>query len=76
MEFIRNVEAYCYETRINDAEFERKCGLGKGIVYKWRKRGVNHHPSVSTLLSIERATAIPVEAWLREGGVRDALAQN
>ena len=73
MEFIRNVEVYCYETRINDAEFERKCGRGKGSVYKWRKRK-NQHPSVSTLLSIEKATMIPVEAWITEGGVAHALA--
>lgn len=73
MAFIKNVEVYCYENRMNDAEFERKCGFSKGMVYKWRVRQ-NQHPSVSSLLKIEKATTIPMAAWLREGGVADALA--
>lgn len=66
--FADNISMYCRENAITDAEFERRCGLTKAMVEKW-KHGKNKTPSVASLLKIEKGTGIPSSEWLRQGGV-------
>jgi len=72
MAFLSNVDDYLTATGTTEYALEKKCGLAKGCVYKWRN--IYKTPSVKNLQRLERGTAIPMVAWLTEGGVRDALA--
>lgn len=59
---LRNIERYCKEHSITNAEFERKCGISNGLVRNWRlgTYGIN----LKTLERIAEGTGIPVSRWL------------
>lgn len=63
-----NVVNYCNNERISISAFEKRCGLGNGTVSKWK----NHKniPSIKILTRIEKSTDVPIESWIRTGGVR------
>jgi len=63
-----NILAYCEINGISRQEFEIRCGLSNGLVYKW-ERGIAKNPTYSTLTKIERATRIPVSRWMKKGGI-------
>ena len=58
------VVAYCNENGITVSEFERRCGLGNGVVSKWRDSG--YWPSIPTLQKMEAATGVPMHEWMKE----------
>ena len=68
MVLVSNIEAYCSNNDITEAEFERKCDLGKGIVCRWRN-GLIKAPTMTTLQKIETATRIPMSRWIKKGGI-------
>lgn len=68
MVFAENIRNYCSNNGISNMEFEKRCGLSNGIVYKWEK-GIAKNPNITTLQKIETATRIPMSRWLRKGGV-------
>ena len=67
MVIVDNIEKYCAKHGSNVMQFEKKCGLGKGVIYRWRKG--EQSPSLRTLEKISTATGISTEKWLRKGGV-------
>ena len=63
-----NVARFCKSEHISISAFEKMCGLGNGTVSKWKDN--RNAPSVKILTRIEENTDIPIEAWIRIGGVR------
>ena len=58
------IDTYCKNAGISVSRFEKICGIGNGIVGKWRNRGSS--PSISTLVKIEKATGVPIFMWIEE----------
>lgn len=67
MGFVENVKAYCASMGISEADFERRCGIGKGSMTRWK--GAEYAPTLKTLTKIQIKTGIPITRWLMEGGV-------
>jgi transcriptional regulator with XRE-family HTH domain len=67
MVIVDNIEKYCEKNSSNVMQFEKKCGLGKGVIYRWKKG--EQKPSLRTLDKISSATGISIEKWLRKGGI-------
>lgn len=61
--FYQNVVAYCEENNLSIRAFEKKCGLGNGVVGRWKDN--NSLPALATVQKIAEATKIPVEKWVR-----------
>ena len=59
----KRVEEYCRTAKMTIASFEKRCGLGNGTVSKWRHGA---HPTVTTLLKMEKVTGIPLYMWIEE----------
>lgn len=70
MGFVENVQAYCAAMGITEADFERRCGIGKGSMTRWK--GAYYAPTLKTLTKIQNKTGIPITRWLMEGGVSGA----
>lgn len=68
MTLVTNIEAYCRREGITEAEFERKCGLAKGSVCKWRN-GTIGSPNLKSVAKIQTATGISQQRWMRERGI-------
>lgn len=68
IDFVENILTYCGNKGITEADFERSCGLSKGMVSKWKK-GVRGLPSLTTLMKIQKATGISYTKWIKKGGV-------
>ena len=54
---------YCEKNKLSIAAFEKKCGLGNGVVGRWKDN--NSLPALTTVQKIAEATKIPVEKWVR-----------
>ena len=61
--FIKNVESYCKENKLNDRQFEIKCNLANGTIRNWRK---GNEPKITTVMRVSQATGVPVEKWVEE----------
>ena len=46
--FYQNVVAYCEENNLSIHAFEKKCGLGNGVVGRWKDN--NSLPALTTCL--------------------------
>ena len=60
------IQDYCNKHGISIAAFERKCGLGNGVVSDW---GKGAKPSTSSLLKISEATGMSLLKMVK--AVRD-----
>ena len=63
-----NVVEFCRNKRLSISAFEKMCGLGNGTVSKWKND--KNMPSVKILTRIEDSTCVPIELWIKAGGVR------
>lgn len=61
--FYQNVVAYCEENNLSIHAFEKKCGLGNGVVGRWKDN--KSLPALTTVQKIAEATRIPVEKWIK-----------
>ena len=46
------------------AEFERKCGIGNGVISQWRDN--KNLPTLNTLIKIAESTNTRIEQWITE----------
>ena len=53
--FYQNVVAYCEENNLSIHAFEKKCGLGNGVVGRWKDN--NSLPALTTVQKIAEATS-------------------
>lgn len=60
--FIKNLDTYLNKKGMNDAQFERLCGLGKATVLSWRR---GKSPTIKTLERIADATGVAAWKWVR-----------
>ncbi len=58
---LENIENYCNRNDITIAGFERLCGIGNGVIARWRDMS---SPTTKTLEKIASATGIPAHKWL------------
>ena len=63
-----NVVDFCRSRRISISKFEKMCGLGNGTVSKWKDD--KNMPSMKILVRIEKGTKVPIESWIKIGGIR------
>lgn len=64
-----NIRAYCDANGLTIKEFERRCSLANACVRKWKTGGASG-PRLTTIIRISDATGIPVDKWVKEGGIR------
>ena len=57
------IVVYCNENNISICDFEKKCGIGNGVVGRWKDD--KSSPTVTTLTKIAKATKIPISEWLK-----------
>lgn len=63
-----NIVNFCRDEHLSISAFEKMCGLGNGTVSKWKNE--KSIPSIKILTKIEEKTAVPIETWIRAGGMR------
>ncbi len=51
----KKIIQYCKKNKITVTELEKKCGLGNGVIGKWK---AGSEPSLSSLKKIEKVTGI------------------
>lgn len=59
----QKVKDYCEDKGISISAFEKKCGIGNGVVGRWEDD--TSKPSISTLEKIEKETGIPIAEWIK-----------
>lgn len=62
--FYQKIVNYCQKNNISISAFEKKCGIGNGVVSGWKDDG--SQPALKTLKKIESAIGIPIEELLKE----------
>lgn len=55
MVILQMIRDYCEKNGLSIAAFERKCGLGNGVVAEW---GNGSKPNTTSLLKIHEATGM------------------
>lgn len=60
--FYDKVVDYCSRNGISIMAFEQMCGIGNGVVARWKND--SSKPSLNTLMKIEENTKIPIKKWL------------
>lgn len=60
----QNIASYCKRNNISISDFEKKCGIGNGVVGGW-KNGKST-PNLKSLSKIANATGIPISEWLEK----------
>ena len=58
----QKVIKYCEENNISVSALEKKCGIGNGVIRKWR---YGSKPSLDTLEKIEKVTGISVSELIK-----------
>lgn len=59
MSYIDKIDEFCAERRMSQSRFEREAGIAKGLISKWKKKGIV--PRFSTLRKIADYMRISVE---------------
>lgn len=68
----QNVINYCKENSMTLSAFEKKCGIGNGVVGRWKND--DSKPTIATLEKIQLATGIPISEWLAQNHPLDNSA--
>ena len=58
--------SYCHDNDLSISAFEKKCGIGNGVVGRWNPERENSKPNLSTLTKIALATGIDIPTWLEK----------
>lgn len=58
----QRVTKYCEDNNLSISAFEKKCGIGNGVIRKWNE---GSKPSLDTLQKIEKVTGISVSELIK-----------
>ena len=60
--FYEKIVAYCESNDMSISEFEKRCGIGNGVVGRWRNN--KSSPSIRTLKKIESTLGVSIKYLL------------
>lgn len=64
MSFLDKIDAFCEERNISSTRFEREAGIGKGLISKWRRKGLL--PTYRSQMKAAALMGITPEDLMRE----------
>lgn len=64
MSYIDKIDEYCKQHKISHTRFEREAGIGKGLISKWKSKGIT--PRIDSLRKSANYMKIPFQELMRD----------